>query len=201
MGNQIDDTAETAEAVTARDVRALGPLAALAGVWEGARGNDLAPSDDRGTEENHFRERITFAPMDPVQNHEQTLHGLRYSTTVWRLGEDKPFHEELGYWLWDPEARTVMRCFTVPRGVACLAGGVVAEGAKEFELVAEAGSPTFGVLSNPFLEREFKTVRYELKVTIHDSASFSYEEDTQLRMPGRAEVFHHRDRNTLKRVG
>jgi len=77
----------------------LGPLARLAGLWEGDKGDDTAPSDDRGTEHNRFRERITFAPMGPVRNHEQTLYGLRYATTVWRIGESDPFHEEVGYWL------------------------------------------------------------------------------------------------------
>ena len=75
----------------------LGPLAALAGIWEGQKGEDVAPSDDRGTERNHFRERMTFDPMGPVRNHEQTLYGLRYATMVWRIGEADPFHEELGY--------------------------------------------------------------------------------------------------------
>ena len=65
---------------------------------------------------------------------------------------------------------------------------------------AEVGSETFGICSNPFLDEEFKTVRYELEVTIHDGGSFSYAEDTQLRMKGRADLFHHTDGNTLHRV-
>jgi hypothetical protein len=69
----------------------LGPLAVLAGVWEGDKGDDVAPSDDRGTERNQFRERMTFEPFGPVNNHEQQLYGLRYSTVAWRLGEDAPF--------------------------------------------------------------------------------------------------------------
>src|SRR5436190_23274310 len=80
----------------------LGPLAALAGTWEGIKGDDTAPADDRGTERNQYRERITFVPISPVQNHEQTLYGLRYATTAWRIGEPDPFHEALGYWLGDP---------------------------------------------------------------------------------------------------
>ena len=68
----------------------LGPLAALAGVWEGQKGEDVSPSDDRGTERNQFRERMTFDPMGPVRNHEQTLYGLRYATTVWRIGKVGP---------------------------------------------------------------------------------------------------------------
>lgn len=178
----------------------LGPLAALAGVWEGDKGDDVAPADNRGVETNVFRERIRFEPMGSVNNHEQELHGLRYSTIAWRLGELNPFHEETGYWLWDARERQVLRCFIVPRGVAVIAGGTVEPGATSFRLVADLGSTTYGICSNRFLDRQFQTVRYEVDVVLHDNGSFSYAEDTQLRMPGRPDVFHHRDQNTLRRV-
>lgn len=181
-------------------VAKLGPLAPLAGVWEGVKGEDRAPGDDRGTETNRFRERMQFEPFGPVDNHEQHLWGLRYTTTAWRLGEDNPFHEEVGYWMWDPDARQVFRCFLVPRGIALIAGGTVEPGARQFHLVAEVGSPTFGIVSNPFLDREFRTERYELRVYIEDDGALRYEEDTQLRIKGRADLFHHTDANTLRRV-
>jgi hypothetical protein len=179
----------------------LGPLASLAGVWEGDKGDDVAPSDDRGTERSKFRERMTFEPFGPTMNHEQALYGLRYSTVAWRIGEDTPFHEETGYWLWDPADKQVLRCFIVPRGVTILAGGTAAEpDAKTFALSADAGSDTYGICSNKFLDREFKTVRYELTITVHSHDSFSYKEDTQLRIKGQKDVFHHTDANTVKRV-
>jgi hypothetical protein len=81
-----------------------------------------------------------------------------------------------------------------------IAGGTVAETARTFSLAADVGSHTYGICSNRFLDREFKTVRYELTVTIHDDETFSYEEDSQLRMPGQLDIFHHVDRNTLRRV-
>ena len=178
----------------------LGPLAALAGIWEGKKGDDTAPSDDRGTEKNKYRERIAFDPIPPVNNHEQTLYGLRYSTTAWRVGEKDPFHEELGYWLWDAKAKQVLRCFLVPRGISVIAGGTVEPDAKSFEISADVGSETYGICSNLFLNEEFKTVKYLLKVTIHGDQSFSYEEDTQIKIKGQAEIFHHIDKNTLTRV-
>jgi hypothetical protein len=178
----------------------LGPLAPLAGVWEGDKGADVAPSDDRRTEHNQYRERIRFEPMGAVNNHEQVLYGLRYSTVAWRLGEPAPFHEETGYWLWDPKDRQVLRCFLVPRGIAVIAGGTVAPDARRFTLAAVLGSPTYGICSNQFLDREFQTVRYDVTVTINDDGSFGYDEDTQLKLPARAEIFHHTDRNTLHRV-
>ncbi len=178
----------------------LGPLADLVGIWEGDKGDDIAPSDDRGTENNKYRERIVFEQVGPIQNHEQNLHVLRYSMKAWRLGEENSFHEELGYWSWEPSNREVMRSFLIPRGIALIAGGYADKNANEFHLEAKNGSSTFGICVNPFLDREFKIVSYELTVRIHDANSFSYEQDTVLQIPGKPDVFHHRDKNTLTRV-
>ena len=115
----------------------LGPLARLAGTWEGDKGDDVAPSvPDRGVAKSTYRERIVFEPIGSIQNHEQTLSGLRYRTTAWRIGSDDPFHEEVGYWLWDPERELVMRCFLVPRGISVIAGGSATKGADSFALEA-----------------------------------------------------------------
>jgi hypothetical protein len=176
----------------------LGPLTPLAGVWEGDKGVDVSPSRN-GPVESLFRERIIFEPMGPVVNGPQVLYGLRYSTTAWPLGDEKPFHEELGYWMWDKKAHEVIRCFMVPRIVTINACGHADSSASSFMLSADAGSGTHGILSSPFLDKAFKTVRYLLNVTIHDSDSFSYEEDTQLQIHGQNELFHHTDRNRLKR--
>jgi hypothetical protein len=178
----------------------LGPLRALAGNWEGLKGKDIAPDDNRGTETNLYRERMTFEPFGPVDNHEQRLWGLRYTTTAWRLGEPDPYHEESGYWMWDPREKQVMRCFIVPRGITVIAGGTVDPSSTRISLVSQLGSPVYGISASPFLDREFKTTRYELTINVLGSDSISYEEDTQLLMKGHAEVFHHKDANTLNRV-
>lgn len=177
----------------------LGPLAALVGIWEGSDGVDIAPAKD-GSRETHFRERMTFEPIGPVVNGPQTLFGLRYATVAWPLGQEDPFHEEVGYWLWDAERQQVMRCFIVPRGVVVNAGGTTQATANEFCMTAEAGSEVYGILSNPFLEEKMKTVRYELAVTIHEPSKLSYKEDTHLQIAGRPDVFHHTDSNTLTRL-
>ena len=182
------------------DIQNLGPLRWLVGVWEGDKGQDVAPSDDRGTANSKYRERIVFEPTGRIDNHEQILYGLRYSTTAWRIDEPEPFHEENGYWLWDGGNQQVMRCFIVPRGVSVIAGGTVATDATEWSVAADAGSESYGICSNKFLLEEFKTVRYELKVTVHEDGSFSYFEDTQLKMKGQDELFHHTDENRLARV-
>ena len=176
----------------------LGPLASLAGIWEGDQGIDISHSSQHARE-THFRERITFTPLGPVVNGQQVLYGLRYSTVAWPLIQEQPFHEEVGYWLWDADRKQVMRCFMVPRGVAVNAGGTAETDAKEFHMAAEVGSVIYGILSNPFLDEVMKTVRYELTVTIHEPGKFSYTEDTQLQIAGHQEIFHHTDQNTLKR--
>ena len=185
----------------ADELEPAGPLMGLAGVWEGDRGIDNAPDDDRvSVEMNRYRERLTFEPMDLVANHEQKLTALRYATTAWRIGDANPFHEELGYWLWDPAEKQVMRCFMVPRGVTVIAGGTAQPDATSFELNAEAGSEIYGICSNPFLDREFKTLRYQLRFEKTGPDTIHYWEDTVLRIPALDEPFHHTDENTLTRV-
>ena len=190
------DVFDKPDSVDTDIVKNLGPLAPLAGSWQGDKGIDVSPSRN-GPVETKFREDLTLEPMGPVINGPQTLYALRYQMTAWPLGEDDPFHEELGYWMWDAEAGQVMRCFMVPRAVTLIAGGNAEPQAKSFSMSAEVGSETFGVLSNPFLDGAFKTVRYDLKVTIHDDGSFSYAEDTVLKIHGQKELFHHTDQNTL----
>lgn len=178
----------------------LGPLADLVGVWEGDKGDDTAPSSSRGSEKNLYRERIIFEQVGPIQNHEQNLHVLRYSTRASRLHQESTFHEELGYWSWEPSTKEVMRCFLIPRGIALIAGGYAERDAKEFELKATNGSCTFGVCVNPFLDREFKIVSYTLKLRVESPSRFHYEQDTVLQLPGRPDVFHHIDRNSLTKI-
>jgi len=177
----------------------LGPLAALAGSWEGDAGIDVAPGRD-GPVETSYRERLLFESLGPVVNGPQLLYGLRYSTTAWPLDANDPFHEEVGYWLWDAKAGQVMRCFMVPRGVTINAGGEAPVDATAFTMRATLGSNTFGILSNPFLDKAFRTVCYELSVEVHDDGDFSYHEDTQLQIHGQHELFHHTDSNRLKRI-
>jgi hypothetical protein len=177
----------------------LGPLAALAGVWEGDAGVDVAPSPTREEMKTPFRERMVFDPFGPVNNHDQELYALRYATEAWRIGEDEPFHEELGYWLWDADAGQVMRCFMVPRGVTIVAGGSAGADDSGFKLTAELGSATFGICSNPFLDKHFQTIRYELELSVNGEI-LRYKEDTQMKMPGRPDIFHHLDANELRKA-
>ena len=188
-------------------IEQFGPLGPLEGIWEGERGNDLAPSDkpqnDRAPVTSAYRERMVFECLPGggrVDNHEQKLWGLRYRTTAWRVGAPDPFHEEVGYWLYEPATGLVLRCFMPPRGMTVMAGGKAPANARKFALEAKAGDEVFGICSSPFLTAEFKTVRYTLLVELLDDDTLHYDSHTFLKMKGRAELFDHRDENTLRRV-
>jgi hypothetical protein len=182
------------------EVKLLGPLAALAGTWQGSVGDDTAPDGGRFPENTPFREQIVFTPIGPAVNHEQIVHVLSYTRSAWRLREDNPFHLQLGYWLWDPAAKQVMHSFMIPRGLTVFAGGNAEPDSTVLRVSAVVGSPTFGICSNPFLDREFRTVRYESTLTFNSPHSFSYEEDTQIQMKGQDAIFHHTDRNSLEKT-
>lgn len=183
------------------DASLLGPLAPLVGIWEGAIGQDIAPSDDRGIEQNAFREKISFEEIAPTRNHEQILYGLRYFTTAWPKASQTAFHEETGYWLWDPSAKQVLRCTTIPRGLTFIAGGTAERDAKVIEITSQSGTDTYGICSNLFLDKEFKTIRFTMRLTIVDETHLSYEQTTFLKIKGRSTIFEHTDKNSLVKIG
>lgn len=181
----------------------FGPLEFLIGKWSSGdswTGENRAPDPDRQEENTRFKQEMNFEPILDVKNHEQLICGLRYSTTAWEEGSELPFHEEVGYWLWDAENKQVMKSFIVPRGISVNAGGTAKADSKNFKVEAKLGSHTYGLCSNIFLDQEFRTISYEIEIEQIDSNTFSYNEDSQIKIKGQEEVFHHIEKNTLKRV-
>jgi hypothetical protein len=185
--------------VDVHTLRKLGPLTGMAGIWQGERGLDVKPKAE-GPKKQAFVERIELQPIDPQTNGPQLLYGLRYHTHVTKPGQVKTYHDQVGYWLWEPATGTVMHTLTIPRGQTAMAVGQARADATSFELVATRGLETYGICSNPFLEYAFRTDEFRIKVTINPDGTWSYDEDTVLVIPGRAEPFHHTDRNTLTRI-
>jgi hypothetical protein len=177
----------------------LGPLTPMAGVWEGLHGADEHP-ESNGVGRDAFGERFELQPIDAQTNGPQLLYGLRYHTHITRPGEVETFHDQVGYWLWEPATGTVTLTLGIPRGQVLLAGGSAEPDATEFEVRAEVGSEVYGILSNPFLDRNFRTLSYRMRITVHPDNTWSYEEEGILDIPGRDEPFPHVDRNTLTRV-
>ena len=194
-----DDDIYTEPDADVRTLANLGPLTGLAGTWEGT-GHDEHPVAE-GTEANTFVERYDAQPIDPQTNGPQLLYGLRYHTHIVKPGEVETFHDQVGYWLWDPAADAVTLTLGIPRGQVLLASGPATADATDFELACEVGSEVYGILSNPFLDANFRTVSYRIHVTVHPDGTWSYEEEGRLQIPGRDELFSHIDRNTLTRVG
>ena len=177
----------------------LGPLAGMAGIWEGLKGADQHPVAD-GSESDAFVERYELQPIDRQTNGPQLFYGLRYHTHITKPGEAETFHDQVGYWLWEPAAERVTLTLGIPRAQVLLASGPATADANEFELTAMVGSEVYGILSNPFLEESFRTLSYRIHVTINEDQTWSYEEEGVLEIPDRDEPFSHIDRNTLSRV-
>jgi hypothetical protein len=62
------------------------------------------------------------------------------------------------------------------------------------------GSRVNGICSNPFLEHAYRTLGWSITVSVTGPRTFSYEQETLLRIPGRRKTFRHTDRNTLRRI-
>ncbi len=181
-------------------LRNLGPLSPLAGVWEGTKGSDQHPILE-GVEQNSFVEHYELQPIDRQTNGPQLFYGLRYHTHITKPGETETFHDQVGYWLWEPATQSVTLTLGIPRAQVLLASGPAAPDATDFELKATLGSEVHGILSNPFLYEAFRTESYRVHVTVHDDGTWSYEEEGMLRIPGKEDLFSHIDRNTLTRIG
>jgi hypothetical protein len=178
----------------------LGPLTAIAGIWTGTRGLDVNPKPD-GPERQAYIERYELQPIDAQTNGPQLFYGLRYHTRIVKPNDPETFHDQVGYWLWEPATAALFLTIAIPRGQIAMATGHAAVGAKSFRLDAVRGSLTNGIVSGPFLEYAFRTESYTITVTINADGTWSYEQDTILIIPGQAEPFHHTDRNTLHRIG
>ena len=91
-------------------------------MWEGRKGVDLNPKAD-GPERRDYIERIEMQPIDPQANGPQLFYGLRYHIHINTPEEDITFHDQVGYWLWEPATGLIMQTLAIPRGQVALAGG------------------------------------------------------------------------------
>jgi hypothetical protein len=178
----------------------LGPLTRLAGVWEGRKGVDVNPKAE-GPERREFLERIALHPIDPQANGPQLLYGLRYHIHIVASDEDTTFHDQVGYWLWEPATGLIMQTLAIPRGQVALAKGQANADGSGLSVRAERGGPGYGICSADFLEWAFRTDSYQLDVRFEADGGWSYVSTTMLQVRGRDEPFRHIDRNTLVKVG
>lgn len=199
MADFPDDIFTEPEDVDPDALANLGPLRRLAGIWEGDRGVDLNPKAD-GPERRVYRERIELQPIDPQANGPQLFYGLRYHVHVNTPEEAITFHDQVGYWLWEPATGLVLQTVSIPRGQVAIAAGQASPDATTLTLTATRGQTEYGICSTTFLEHAFRTDSYSIEVTFNPDGSWSYVSDTMLAVRGQAEVFRHRDHNTLFKV-
>ena len=200
MNEFPDDIFTEPEDVDPDTLANLGPLTRLAGVWEGRKGVDVNPKAD-GPERREFLERIALHPIDPQANGPQLLYGLRYHIHIVASDEDTTFHDQIGYWLWEPATGLIMQTLAIPRGQVALAKGQANPDGSGLSVRAERGGPGYGVCSTDFLEWAFRTDSYQLDVRFEADGGWSYVSTTMLQVRGRDEPFKHVDRNTLVKVG
>ena len=176
----------------------LGPLRRLAGGWEARKGVDVNPKAD-GPERRVYIERIDFEAIDPQANGPQLFYGLRYHIHITTEEEDITFHDQVGYWLWEPATGLVLQTVAIPRGQVAIASGNAAPNADRLVLTAERGQTEYGICSTAFLEYAFRTDSYRIEVVFNPDGSWSYVTDTVLTVRGRTTPFSHRDQNTLRK--
>ncbi|MDO5705479.1 MAG: heme-binding beta-barrel domain-containing protein [Paracoccus sp. (in: a-proteobacteria)] len=176
----------------------LGPLRPLAGVWQADKGIDVNPKAD-GPQTKPFIEHIRMDPIDPQTNGPQLFYGMRYHIHINTPGEAITFHDQTGYWLWEPATGLILQTLAIPRGQSLLAAGRADADARSFSVSARRGDPTYGITSTEFLDRNFRTESYRIEITCHDDDSWSYLTATELIVEGKP--FDHHDSNRLRRTG
>lgn len=177
----------------------LGPLRPLAGAWQADKGIDINPKA-AGPERRVFREHISLEPIDPQTNGPQLLYGLRYHIHINTPEEDITFHDQVGYWLWEPATGLIMQSLTIPRGQIALAAGKAKPGDGTIVVEARRGDTRYGICSTEFLDEAFRTTSYRCAITFNADGTWTYDIRTELQVRGRAQPFDHHDSNTMHLV-
>jgi hypothetical protein len=181
----------------------LGPLTPLVGEWEGDAGIDLSyHNQDDETSYTTYFEKASFKPIPIQENGRQTLWGLSYGMTAWRHGEEAmdPFHDEIGFLLWDKANGQVIRNVVFGRGIAILAGSDARPGDRVLHFDAKPGDPSYGVLQNRYLMERAEIKDFTSTFTFNEDGTLSYVSDLLLRLAATGAEMHHTDENTLRRV-
>ena len=199
MQNIPDDIYTEPEDFSPDTLANLGPLRPLAGEWSSDAGVDISPKAE-GPERREYIEHIRMEPIDPQPNGPQLLYGLRYHIHINTAEEDITFHDQVGYWLWEPATGLIMQSIAIPRGQVVLAGGTARPGDKRISVEARRGDTRFGICSTTFLEEAFRTDYYRIDIDFNDDGSWTYVTRTDLAIRCKTPAFDHRDTNTLRRV-
>lgn len=181
----------------------LGPLTPLVGNWEGNVGIDLSyHNEDDETGQTGYFEKASFHPIPKQTNGKQDLEGLNYKMTAWRHGEEamEPFHDEVGYLLWDKVRGQVMRAVVFGRGIAILAGSSAGPRDKTIHFNAVPAADDYGIAQNQYLLERAKVMDFKSSFIFNPDGTFSYKSNLLLKLAATGGEMHHTDENTLHRV-
>ena len=128
------------------------------------------------------------------------FYGLRYHIHINTPEEDITFHDQIGYWLWEPATGLILQSVTIPRGQVLLAAGHAKPNDRKISVTATRGETRCGICSTDFLEEAFRTDSYRYDITFNDDGSWTYLIETELMAKGRDLPFNHHDTNTLMLV-
>jgi hypothetical protein len=125
---------------------------------------------------------------------------LRYHIHINTPEEHITFHDQVGYWLWEPATGLILQSVTIPRGQVLLASGLAKPGDRKISVTAKRGDTRYGICSTEFLEQAFRTDNYRCDITFNDDGSWTYLIETELLVKGSDRPFDHHDTNTLKLI-
>ena len=127
----------------------------------------------------------------------QNLLCVQYYTQLVNAQNGAPMHQETGFWMLSMETTLFMKAISIPRGIAILAGGTwsldITTGLTMMA-AAEAGSLTFGISNEPYLNQAAPTESFTTTM-VNTSNSISYKEDSVLKIEG--QTFNHTDEAAL----
>ncbi len=177
------------------DVVDFGPLQDLLGTWYGEKGVDIAPEPE-DTERNPYYETIVFSAVGDLDNAEsEHLIAIHYHQIVSRKSNNKAFHNQTGYWIWNPATNMIMHTLTIPRGVCVVACGsyqTLDEGGWAMEVSTEGDFPA--IAESLFMNQNARTEAFSMRLQLLNG-ELSYRMSTQLDIYGRE--FDHTDINRL----
>src|ERR1035437_8117005 len=139
-----------------------------------------------------YYETITYTPAGGAVNaSEQHLAALYYRQQVFAKSDNKQFHDQTGYLIYDKKAQKVYDTFCIPRGVC-----VVAEGASGTTMTLTTQSN--GVAQTQFMLNTDLTKAFSVTFTLSRN-TLKYDQTTDLQVYGNP--FSHTDSDTLKKTG
>jgi|GEM_PF-645268 len=177
-----------------------GPLVGLIGTWKSTPkgGVDVAPGQ-AGSKVGKgkpavtpYYETITYTPAGGAVNaSEQQLAALYYRQQVFAKSDNKQFHDQTGYLIYDKKGQKVYDSFCIPRGVC-----IVAEGAPGATMTLKTQSK--GVAETQFMLNNADTRAFSITFRLSGN-TLRYEQETDLQVYGKP--FSHTDSDTLKKTG